>query len=171
MVDPSKGEHLRSVLGCADMPHHMPQHLGRTNTPGTTLVQYGEPSITPDTEQQVTHTSSDTSSGTSGASDVAPSDYVCRAKEELQFPKLGNLRLRQDNVKVNDIIHCKSDGDTTFCQVTKVNRSGIKVDDLEIQWVNNHTEFHKVIKDMPHKGSLVYTRKMFIMDRNELTFR
>jgi hypothetical protein len=147
------------------MPSHMPQHLGRTNTPGTTLVQSGEPAITQDTEQQVTHTSS----GASGAG--PPSDYVCRVTEELQSPKPGDIRVTYDDVKVDDIITSKPDGDTIFCRVTKVNRTCIRVDDLEIQWVNNHTEFHKVIKDMPHKGSLGYSRKMFIMDRNALTFR
>lgn len=116
---------------------------GGTNTPGSTLVQ-----------------SDDT---------APPSTYVCRTKGELQFPKLENLRLRHDNVKVGDIIHCKSSGDTILCHVTKVNATGIKVDDLEIQWVNNHTEFHKVIKELPHKGTLGYSRRMFIIDRDELT--
>jgi len=154
------------------MPQHMPQHIGMTNTPGTTVVQYGEPASMHTEQSSAPYGASSAPYDASDASDAAPpSDYVCRAKEELQFPKLGNLRLTHDNVKVNDILHCKSDGDTVFCQVTKVNRSGIKVDDLEIQWVNNHTEFHKVIKDMPHKGTLGYTRRMFIMDGNELTFR
>ncbi len=99
-----------------------------------------------------------------------PSTYVCKTKKSLSLPKLEYLRLKPENVKVNDIIHCKSAGETIFCRVTKINPSGVNVDDLEIRWVKNHTEFHHVVKDMPHKGSLNYSRRMFILDQTEFIF-
>ena len=74
-----------------------------------------------------------------------------------------------ENVAVDDIIHCKSGGTTIYCQVTKLNPTGVNVEDLEMKLVENHIVFHRVTKEsMPHKGTLGYTRKIFIMDRNEL---
>ena len=95
---------------------------------------------------------------------------VCQMKVPFAFPTLEYLRLKPENVKMNDIIHCKSGGEITFCQVSKINPTGINVNDLEMKLTKNHIEFHRIAKvNMSHKGSLGYTRKMFIMDQNELT--
>lgn len=176
------------------MPRH-PQQPLMTKSPGTTLVQSATlVTITQGTvrspvkstlmgriEGLVSYTKSledrlqSTSVTPSDPSDPScpiypPSTYVCKTKKSLSLPKLEYLRLKPENVKVNDIIHCKSAGETIFCRVTKINPSGVNVDDLEIRWVKNHTEFHHVVKDMPHKGSLNYSRRMFILDQTEFIF-
>ena len=95
---------------------------------------------------------------------------VCQMKASFAFPTLQYIRLKPENVKVNDIIHCKSGGEIIFCQVSKVKSTGINVNDLEMRLTKNYIGFHRITKvNMPHKGSLGYTRKMFIMDQNELT--
>ena len=98
------------------------------------------------------------------------SPFIYQMKIPLAFPTFNYLRLTSENVKVNDIIHCKSGGDTIFCQVTKINPTGINVDDLEMKMIKNHIGFHRITKvNTPHNGSLGYTRKIFILNRTELT--
>ena len=98
------------------------------------------------------------------------SDYVCQMKDVFKFPTMEYKRLTIDNVKLNDIIHCKSGGKTIFCKVTKINPTVINVDDLEMKLIDERIKFYKVNKQITlHKGTLGYTRRLFILNMNELS--
>ena len=42
-------------------------------------------------------------------------------KDKFKFPTMNITRLKQDNVSVNDILHCKSGNKIMFAIVTKIN--------------------------------------------------
>ena len=102
--------------------------------------------------------------------DKISTTYVCRMLHIFQFPTLDNVRVTRDNVSVGDIIHCNSGGTTIFCRVTKCNPTVLNVDDLEMKLRDNFIYFYKTHKsDSLHKGTLGYTRKMFLLDPLEYT--
>ena len=96
-------------------------------------------------------------------------EFVCQMKTDFKFPTMEYIRLTIDNVKINDILHCKSGGKTIFCKVTKINNTVINVDDLEMKLVDNRIKFYKINKmNTLHKGNLGYTRKLYIINMNEI---
>ena len=64
-------------------------------------------------------------------------EFVCQMKTDFKFPTMEYIRLTIDNVKINDILHCKSGGKIIFCKVTKINNTVINVDDLEMKLIDN----------------------------------
>ena len=102
--------------------------------------------------------------------DKISTTYVCRMIHIFQFPTLDNVRVTKDNVNVGDIIHCNSGGATIFCRITKCNPTVLNVDDLEMKLRDNFIYFYKTHKSNTlHKGTLGYTRKMFLLDPREFT--
>ena len=96
-------------------------------------------------------------------------EFVCQMKDDFKFPTMEYIRLTIDNVNINDILHCKSGGKTIFCKVTKINNTVINVDDLEMKLVDNRIKFYKINKiNTLHKGNLGYTRKLYIINMNEI---
>ena len=96
-------------------------------------------------------------------------EFVCQMKDDLKFPTMEYIRLTIDNVNINDILHCKSGGKTIFCKVTKINNTVINVDDLEMKLVDNRIKFYKINKiNTLHKGNLGYTRKLYIINMDEV---
>ena len=96
-------------------------------------------------------------------------EFVCQMKYDFKFPTMEYIRLTIDNVTINDILHCKSGGKTIFCKVTKMNNTVINVDDLEMKLVDNRIKFYKINKiNTLHKGNLGYTRKLYIINMDEI---
>jgi hypothetical protein len=95
---------------------------------------------------------------------------VAKMKDPFKFPKRENLlRMKQSNVKLNDIIFCKVNGKVLFCKVIKINPSSISVIDLELILSKDfHVEFYETREvNLTHKGTLGYSRKIHIIDSNE----
>ena len=95
---------------------------------------------------------------------------VARMKDPFKFPKRENLlRMKKSNVKLNDIIFCKVNGELLFCKVIKINPSGISVIDLELILSKDfYIELYETRKvNLTHKGTLGYSRKIHIIDYNE----
>ena len=96
---------------------------------------------------------------------------VYEMKEDFTFPSLNYERLTPHNVSVGDIIHCTSGGKTLFCRVTKINPTVINVDDLNMKLINFRIKFFlKDEKNILHKGTLGYTRKIFILNKDEWVY-
>lgn len=96
-------------------------------------------------------------------------EFVCQMKDDFKFPTMEYIRLTIDNVNINDILHCKSGGKTIFCKVTKINNTVINVDDLEMKLEDNRIKFYKINKiNTLHKGNLGYTRKLYIINMDEI---
>ena len=93
---------------------------------------------------------------------------VFEMKHDFTFPTMDYTRLTKDNVSVGDIIHCNSGGKTIFCIITQLNPTVINVDDLDMKMVDYRIKFFKKEQiNALHKGSLGYTRKMFILTKDE----
>ena len=96
-------------------------------------------------------------------------EFVCQMKDDFKFPTMEYIRLTINNVKINDILHCKSGGKIIFCKVTKINNTVINVDDLEMKLIDNRIKFYKINKiNTLHKGNLGYTRKLYIINMDEI---
>jgi hypothetical protein len=95
---------------------------------------------------------------------------IGRMRDPFKFPKRENLlQMKKSNVKLNDIIFCKVNGELLFCKVIKINPSGISVIDLELILSNDYyVEFYETREvNVTHKGALSYSRKIHIIDSNE----
>lgn len=96
--------------------------------------------------------------------------YAKMNKEET-FPDLNNSnRLTHDNVKIGDIIRCLVLKKPLYSVVKGITNSGVSVDDLTLIMNGMTVEFHrKTVINSTHKGSLNFSRKILLINKNEYT--
>ena len=97
---------------------------------------------------------------------------------EKKFPTY-NIRCNRNNIRINDIVFLEV-GENKFkttqkiyCRVDKVNKQTIRVTDLKLEIINDKIHFYLNIFNPISKkfgNCYVYSRKIYLCDRDQFTF-